>query len=291
MKGRRKVIVATNIAESSITIPDIKYVIDFMLTKDVYYDPVSKSESLQLHHSSKASSRQRAGRAGRVADGFCFRMCSKTFFNNGIPDYPKPEMQRCPLEKLILQVKLWGKYEPEQILGRAIQPPELRDIHNALKNLTETGALTHEPAQNNDPNWKPSITALGKIFVNLPCDLKITRLFLFGMALKCMHQAIIMGCLHSQTRSVFRSNRGIDQVNMTKLQCSYDENRDSDSIMLLKVYLEWQRNFHPMLSYKENEHEHKPREEREHRGQDRPGYGGGGPGHRRLRLRRPMPAE
>jgi HrpA-like RNA helicase len=57
MKGRRKVIVATNIAESSITIPDIKYVVDFMLTKDVYYDPVSKSESLQLHHASKASAR------------------------------------------------------------------------------------------------------------------------------------------------------------------------------------------------------------------------------------------
>ena len=135
MKGRRKVIIATNIAESSITIPDIKYVIDFMLTKELYYDPVSKSESLQLHYSSKASSKQRGGRAGRVADGFVFRMCSQAFFENGIPEYPKPEMQRCPLEKLILQVKLWGSYTPEEILGRAIQPPEKRDISNAIKNL------------------------------------------------------------------------------------------------------------------------------------------------------------
>ena len=135
MKGKRKVIVATNIAESSITIPDIKYVIDFMVTKEQYYDPVSRSESLQLHYSSKASSKQRAGRAGRCADGFVFRMCSQSFFSNGIPEYPKPEMQRCALEKLILQVKLWDKYEPEQILGRAIQPPEFRDITNAIKNL------------------------------------------------------------------------------------------------------------------------------------------------------------
>jgi len=51
-------------------------------------------------------------------------------------------MQRCPLEKLILQVKLWGTYEPDQILGRAIQPPEKRDISNAIKNLQQTGALT-----------------------------------------------------------------------------------------------------------------------------------------------------
>jgi HrpA-like RNA helicase len=70
------VIIATNIAESSITIPDIKYVVDFMLTKELYYDPVSKSECLQLQYSSKASSKQRAGRAGRVADGYVFRMCS-----------------------------------------------------------------------------------------------------------------------------------------------------------------------------------------------------------------------
>jgi HrpA-like RNA helicase len=97
-------------------------------------------------------------------------------------------MQRCPLEKLILQVKLWNKYEPEQILGRAIQPPEYRDIVNAIKNLQMTGALTIPPPTIGDkPSDEPSkITALGKIFVNLPCDLKITRLFLFGMALKCM---------------------------------------------------------------------------------------------------------
>lgn len=102
MEGRRKVIIATNIAESSITIPDVKYVIDFMLTKELHYDPVSKSESLQLNWCSKASAKQRMGRAGRVAEGLVFRLCSEKFFENFMPEYPKPEMQRCPLEKLIL---------------------------------------------------------------------------------------------------------------------------------------------------------------------------------------------
>lgn len=195
--GRRKVIVATNIAESSITIPDVKYVIDFMLTKELNYDPTTKSESLNLSWVSKASAKQRAGRAGRVSNGFVFRLCPKRFYDNNIVEYPKPEMQRCPLEKLILQVKLWNKYEPEEILGRAIQPPDYRDIWNAIKNLQQTGALTMPPHHASEEDKKKSkITALGKIFVNLPCDLKITRLFLFGMALKCMQQAIIIGCIH-----------------------------------------------------------------------------------------------
>lgn len=128
-------IVATNIAESSITIPDVKYVIDFMLTKELNYDPLTKSESLVLSWVSKASAKQRAGRAGRVSKGYVFRMCPEKFYQNSIIEYPKPEMQRCPLEKLILQVKLWNKYEPEEILGRAIQPPDYRDICNAIKNL------------------------------------------------------------------------------------------------------------------------------------------------------------
>jgi len=121
-----------------------------------------------------------------------------------------------------------------------------------VKNLQATGALTIPPPFAED-DFKAKITALGRIFVNLPCDIKITRLFLFGMALKCMHQAIIMGCIHSQTRSIFRGNRNIDQINMTKLQCAYDERRDSDSIMLLKVYNEWQRRWHPELAYKEDD--------------------------------------
>lgn len=84
-------------------------------------------------------------------------------------------------------MKLWGRYEPEEILGRAIQPPNFRDICNAVKNLQQTGALTVPPTVcTTEEDKKTRITALGKIFVNLPCDIKITRLFLFGMALKCM---------------------------------------------------------------------------------------------------------
>ena len=85
-------IIATNIAESSITIPDVKYVIDFMLTKEVHYDPASRSESLQLTWCSKANATQRAGRAGRVSSGFVFRLVTENFYHNVMPEFPMPEM-------------------------------------------------------------------------------------------------------------------------------------------------------------------------------------------------------
>lgn len=119
--------------------------------------------------------------------------------------------------------------------------------------MQQTGALTVPPPfAKSETERKSKITALGKIFVNLPCDLKITRLFLFGMALKCMQQAIIMGCIHQQARPLFRTNRGafMDQVNLTKLQCNYDNNKDSDSIMLLRIFQEWIHKFHPHLKHK-----------------------------------------
>ena len=108
---------------------------------------------------------------------------------------------------------------------------------------------------NQAEKYKPKITALGKIFVNLPVDLKITRIFLFGMALKCMQQAINIGAIHSQTRSIFRVQRGADPVNIAKLQCMYDEKRDSDSLMLLRVYQEWIHKFHPYLKHRKEDEE------------------------------------
>jgi HrpA-like RNA helicase len=84
-----------------------------MMTKELHYDPVTKCESLILSWVSKANAIQRSGRAGRVSNGYTFRMCTERFYNHSMKDYPTPEMQRCPLEKLILQVKLWDKYEPE----------------------------------------------------------------------------------------------------------------------------------------------------------------------------------
>ena len=83
------------------------------------------------------------------------------------------------------------------------------------------------------------------------------------MALKCMQQAINIGAIHAQTRSIFRNNRGADPVNTCKLQCMYDQNRDSDSLMLLKVYQEWISKFHPYLKHKKEDEEQQRENQRE----------------------------
>ena len=84
----RKVIISTSIAESSITVPDIKYVIDFVLTKELYCDPYTNYTHLKLEWASKSSANQRRGRAGRVSDGVCYRLVSKAFYND-LDEYAK----------------------------------------------------------------------------------------------------------------------------------------------------------------------------------------------------------
>ena len=105
-------------------------------------------------------------------------MVPKDFYHQKIKNYPKPEIQRCPLEKLILQIKIWNRFEPTNILGRAIQPPIIRDIGISIRILQETGALTIDKTD----KTSGEITALGRIFVNIPVDIKLTRLFLFGLS-------------------------------------------------------------------------------------------------------------
>ena len=96
------------------------------------------------------------------------------------------------------------------------------------------------------------------------------------MSLKCMFQAIIIGCLHSQTRSIFRrASEKVDPVNLTKLHLLYDEKRESDSIMLLRVYQEWISKFHPYLRHKKEDEEQQPPQRDQ----------------RRVYIKRPMVAE
>ena len=193
-------------------------------------------------------------------------MCPEDFYLNKILNYPKPEMQRCPLEKLILQIKIWNKYQPTEILGRAIQPPVIRDIGIAIKMLQETGALTIDV---HDSSNTGEITSLGKIFVNVPCDIKLTRLFLFGIAFGCMSQAVIIGCIHAQPRSLFKNlYTGGGAWKQLEIKLDYDNAECSDSILQLKIYEEWCQKFHPEHYNVAMEHDRRIRKPRVFKNRD-----------------------
>ena len=135
-KNVRKIILSTNIAESSLTVPNIGYVIDFCLTKALVYNRDSKFTSLQLNWASKANLDQRAGRTGRVCNGRVYRLITEDLFQQ-LSDSAIPEILRCPLDRLVLMAKMLGMGPPRQILSLALDPPDLHNLRKTILFLRE----------------------------------------------------------------------------------------------------------------------------------------------------------
>ena len=110
-----KIILATNIAESSITVPDVQYVVDFCLQKEVCINTMSSLSRLGLVWASQASADQRKGRTGRVCNGFCFRLVPEHFFFQKMPKFATPELQRSPLERVVLRIKMLHEQEIDNL--------------------------------------------------------------------------------------------------------------------------------------------------------------------------------
>ena len=122
---QRKVILSTNIAESSLTIPDIRYVIDFCLTKNMVADPETDYPRLVLQWASQSQMTQRKGRAGRVGKngGRVYRLVPEDFCRR-LPQDHEPEMTRVPLTKVVLDVKMFSMGSPKELLALAMDPPD-----------------------------------------------------------------------------------------------------------------------------------------------------------------------
>ncbi|ESP02791.1 hypothetical protein LOTGIDRAFT_110746, partial [Lottia gigantea] len=200
-KGYRKVILSTNIAESSITVTDIKYVIDFCLTKSLVCDPDTNYTHLQLKWASKANCTQRKGRAGRVSNGRAYFMVTKNFFEDCLPEYGVPEMQRCPLESLVLKTKIFDMGEPKAILGLALSPPRLDEIERTVLNLKEVGALA-TGLRGSNVKHDGDLTYIGRILADLPLDIRIGKLLVLGHVFCLLEECLIIGAALS-LKSVF----------------------------------------------------------------------------------------
>uniref|UniRef100_A0A8D0CSS4 ATP-dependent RNA helicase TDRD9 n=1 Tax=Sander lucioperca TaxID=283035 RepID=A0A8D0CSS4_SANLU len=190
--GYRKVILSTNIAESSVTVPDVKYVIDFCLARHMVCDKDTNYQSLRLTWASKTNCNQRRGRAGRVSKGYCYRLVTKDFWRNEIPDYMIPEMLLAPLANIMLKVKLLDMGDPRSILSTALSPPDLGDIVRTVLQLKEMGALSAK-SDGRGHNEDGEITFLGRVLAHLPVDLCLGKMIVLGHVFGCLEECLIIG--------------------------------------------------------------------------------------------------
>lgn len=166
---RRKVIVATNVAETSITIDDVVYVIDCGRVKETRYDAVAGLQRLVEDWNSLAGSRQRRGRSGRTKPGQCWKLYTQ-WQEARLPAHSQPEILRTPLASLLLQVKaIRGEQDVAAFLGGALDAPSTLAIEDALSVLERLGALV-----SGDPRMA-RLTPLGHNLALLPLDLRLGK--------------------------------------------------------------------------------------------------------------------
>ncbi len=163
----RKIIVATNIAETSLTVPGIRYVIDTGLARISKYNVRAKTTSLQISRISQASCNQRAGRCGRTGPGICIRLYSEEDYLSR-HEYTLPEIQRSNLSEVILQMTNLKLGNPRKF--PYIDPPTLRAINEGYRTLLELGAI--------DETNK--LTSIGKIMAQMPLDPCISKIVIEG---------------------------------------------------------------------------------------------------------------
>ncbi|CAI5462408.1 unnamed protein product [Closterium sp. Yama58-4] len=175
----RKVVLATNIAETSITIDDVVYVVDCGKAKETSYDALNKLACLLPSWISKASAHQRRGRAGRVQPGICFHLYPKAVYDS-LLEFQLPEILRTPLQELCLQIKHLGLGHVQSFLSKAMQPPEPLAVQNAVQLLETIGAFTPDE----------QLTSLGCHLAAIPVEPRIGKMLIFGAIFNCLAPAL-----------------------------------------------------------------------------------------------------
>eukprot|EP01059_Diplonema_ambulator_P016596 TRINITY_DN2823_c0_g1_i2.p1 TRINITY_DN2823_c0_g1~~TRINITY_DN2823_c0_g1_i2.p1 ORF type:complete len:1205 (+),score=445.58 TRINITY_DN2823_c0_g1_i2:415-4029(+) len=216
----RKVVLATNIAETSVTIPDVVFVIDCGRVKEVRYEASSKMQCLVNTSVSKANAKQRWGRAGRVKEGYSFNLYSRHTFNE-MRDFQLPEMLRSPLEDVCLSILALGtvKGTVEDFLKRSVSPPDADQVDSAMALLREIGAAREN-----------TLTPLGKHLSNIPLEVGLGKTLLYGTLLQCT--SVITNIVSTlSVKSPFLLDHGDRQLDFAEA--------NSDHLAYDRVYKLW----------------------------------------------------
>lgn len=229
-KGKRKVVVATNIAETSITIDDVCFVIDSARQKELRYDADRGLQSLEEVYVSRAAARQRRGRAGRVRPGVAFHLVTRSQHDTEFADFPIPEMLRTSLEDIVLQILLLDLGDPHKFLAKALDPPPRAAVDRACALLASIDALEVEQD-------KRYLTALGYHLASLPLEPRVGKLLLVGAMLGAPGPAMTLAAVMTCGKSVFVSPLDARQAaNAARRKLAVSS---SDHLTAVRAYDEW----------------------------------------------------
>ncbi len=208
--GGRRIIIATNVAETALTVPNIRYVIDSGFARISRYNYRSRVQRLPIEAVSQAAANQRKGRCGRIAPGVCIRLYSEEDFQSR-PEFTEPEIKRTNLASVILQMQSLGFGELEDF--DFIEPPDHRLVNDGRKLLIELGALSERksnpplaannasPVEKGGPEKTPlskrgvggdSLTKIGQQMAKMPIDPRLARMILGGAHFGVLNEVLVI---------------------------------------------------------------------------------------------------
>lgn len=228
-RGSRKIVVSTNIAETSITIPDCVVVIDGGRSKSVFFDSRANTTRLVENWCSRAEMAQRRGRSGRIQNGTCYHLYTKET-ETGTLAQPIPEIRRTRLENLFLVVKAMGINKVEDFLNSGLDPPEAQSLSKARSMLGEIGALTVEEESE-------KLTHLGKYLSFIPTDLQSGKLLLLGCIFGCVEICLTIAAVCSSGSPFLRNFDVKDEVNKAKFALGRNQ---GDLLAAAFAFHEWE---------------------------------------------------
>ncbi len=223
--GKRKVVVATNVAETSITIDDIVAVIDSGRVKETSFDPQNNMRKLEETWASLAACKQRRGRAGRVQAGKCYKLYTRNLEEQHMPERPEPEIRRVPLEQLCLSVRAMGVRDVAGFLARAPTPPATTAVDGALEMLRRMGALD-----------RGELTALGRQLAMIPTDLRCGKLMVFGAIFGCLDDSVTIAAILSSRSPFVSPPEKRDQAKEARMRFARG---DGDLLTDLRAFQQW----------------------------------------------------
>lgn len=217
----RKIVVSTNIAETSLTIDGIVYVIDPGFAKQKVYNPRIRVESLLVSPISKASAQQRAGRAGRTRPGKAFRLYTETAFNQELIEATYPEILRSNLGSVVLQLKKLGI--DDLVHFDFMDPPAPETLMRALELLNYLGGLDDDG----------ELTPTGELMSAFPLDPQLSKMLIESPKYNCSNEILSIAALLSVPQIFTRPNNARKAADEAKAQFAH---ADGDHLTLLNAY-------------------------------------------------------